>query len=278
MHNLMEFIGAIWWTNLVIDLRRYIIFTLAVWLILWVALGTVLRMRKIREDRPPPRQMALEFLISVRSIAIFSTVGVGMTLLGRAGFYPLADRAAHWGPVWFWVSLVGMILAHDAYFYWVHRLMHDPRLFRTFHRRHHRSHNPSPFTAYSFDLGEAFLMVLFVAIWPMITPTPWAVTGLFMLHQIFRNTLLHSGYELMPAGRDGRPMFDWLTTTTHHDMHHGQGWNYGVYFTWWDRWMGTEHPDYYAAFARPATRKARSVRAANDAPAGDAVPLRIRFP
>ena len=51
--------------------------------------------------------------------------------------------------------------------------MHRPRWFRTFHRRHHRANNPSPFTAYSFDLGEALLMVGFVVVWPAIFPTPW---------------------------------------------------------------------------------------------------------
>ena len=45
-------------------------------------------------------------------------------------------------------------------------------------------------------------------------------------------------------------MFDWITTVTHHDLHHAQaGWNYGLYFTWWDRMMGTEHPRYYEKFA-----------------------------
>jgi sterol desaturase/sphingolipid hydroxylase (fatty acid hydroxylase superfamily) len=59
----------------------------------------------------------------------------------------------------------------------------------------------------------------------------------------------------MPARADGRPLFDWLTTTTHHDLHHAQaGWNYGLYFTWWDRLMGTEHPEYHARFAA-AVRK-----------------------
>ena len=61
---------------------------------------------------------------------------------------------------------------------------------------------------------------------------------------------------LTPARRDGRPMFDWMTTVTHHDLHHAQaGWNYGLYFTWWDRWMGTEHPQYHARFAAVATRR-----------------------
>ncbi len=56
----------------------------------------------------------------------------------------------------------------------------------------------------------------------MLVPTPWPAVGLFVLHQIVRNTLGHSGYEIMPARADGRPLFDWLTTTTHHDLHHTQ--------------------------------------------------------
>ena len=42
------------------------------------------------------------------------------------------------------------------------------------------------------------------------------------------------------------PLLKWISTTTHHDMHHGTSFNhnYGFYFTWWDKLMGTEHPDY----------------------------------
>jgi sterol desaturase/sphingolipid hydroxylase (fatty acid hydroxylase superfamily) len=94
------------------------------------------------------------------------------------------------------------------------------------------------------------MMAGFVVVWPFIVPTAWPVIPLFMIHQIARNTLAHCGYELMPAAADGRPRLDWLTTTTHHDLHHARaGSNFGLYFTWWDRWMGTENPDYYAAFA-----------------------------
>jgi sterol desaturase/sphingolipid hydroxylase (fatty acid hydroxylase superfamily) len=169
--------------------------------------------------------------------------------------------ATHWGPIWFWISLALMILGHDAYYYWTHRAMHHPALFRQLHTRHHRSHNPSPFTAYSFDLGEAAVLVSFVVIWPLVVPTSFSVIALFVLHQIARNTLAHCGYELMPATADGRPMFDWLTTTTHHDLHHAQTRsNFGLYFTWWDRWMGTENPTYHAAFAQ-AVRRAPSVAA-----------------
>jgi sterol desaturase/sphingolipid hydroxylase (fatty acid hydroxylase superfamily) len=47
---------------------------------------------------------------------------------------------------------------------------------------------------------------------------------------------------------------DLMTTTTHHDMHHQQfNGNYGLYFTWWDRWMGTEFPEYKVAFHQAIT-------------------------
>ena len=245
----------VWVSELDFTLTRYVIFATGVWVLLWVLLAAWLRPRKIRPDTPPARQLITEFLVSVRSMTIFATAGVVIDLMDHAGVYPLQALAASWGPVWFWTSLVVTILVHDAYFYWTHRFMHLPAFFRRTHRRHHRSNNPSPFTAYSFDLAEAGLMVLFFVVWPMAFPMPWAANALFGLYQIARNTLLHCGYELMPARANGRPWLDFLTTTTHHDLHHAQaGYNYAAWFTWWDRWLGTEHPAYYAEFGKAALR------------------------
>lgn len=251
--------GQQWLANMQTDLTRYAVFAVGVWLALWVVFAVWLRGRKIRPETPPAKQLGLEFLVSLRSIAIFSTIGLATFMLERFGMLPGPALAATWGPAWFWGNLALMVVAHDAYFYWAHRLMHDPRLFRFFHRRHHKSMNPSPFTAYSFDLGEAAVMASFVPLWLFLVPTPWGVTGLFMLHQIVRNTLGHSGYELMPATKAGKPLFDFLTTTTHHDLHHAQaGWNYGLYFTWWDRLMGTEHPEYRERFAAAVRKSLRA--------------------
>lgn len=262
----MDFAAAAadqWLRNVETDLSRYAIFAIGVWLVLWVLLAIPLRGRKIRESRPPAKQMLTEFFVSLRSIAIFSTIGLSTYFLQAAGWLPGPRIAASWGPYWAVASFVLIVVAHDAYFYWVHRLIHDPRLFRRFHRRHHKSHNPSPFTAYSFDLREAALMATFVPFYMLIVPTQWSVVGLFVLHQIVRNTLGHSGYELFPARADGRPLFDFLTTTTHHDLHHAEaGYNYGLYFTWWDRLMKTEHPDYHTRFAA-AVRKPLKPRGAS---------------
>ena len=245
-----------WVSNLSYDLSRYALFAIAVWLFIWVLLRHPLRHRKLREATPAARQLLTEFFVSLRTVAIFSTVGLLMFSLERAGLAPGPALALRLGWSWGIASLVLMVLAHDAYFYWSHRAMHDPRLFRAFHRRHHRSHNPSPFSAYSFDLAEAAVMAAFVPIWMLLVPTSWPVVGLFMLHQIIRNTIGHCGYELFPANAEGAPLLGFMTTVTHHDLHHAQaGWNYGLYFSWWDRWMGTEHPEYLARFAAASGRR-----------------------
>lgn len=261
-------LGGLWWSNLAINTGRYAIFAVLTWALLWVVLKAPLRGRKIRAQTPPARQLAMEFVVSLRSIALFATAAIGMDVLSHAGAYPLLQVAHQWGAAWFWVSLVLMILGHDAYYYWTHRALHRPAFFRKMHRQHHRSHNPSPFTAYSFDMGEAALMAVFVVVWPFLVPTSFAVIALFIVHQIARNTLAHCGYELMPARADGRPALDFLTTTTHHDLHHAQpGSNFGLYFTWWDRWMGTENPDYHPAFARAVRKPLRGAGAAATAQA-----------
>lgn len=258
-------VAAHWLLGFRSDLTRYILAAPLAWLVICVLLAPVLRHRKIRPDTPPARQHVIELLCSIRSVAVFSTVSLATLGLETAGLMWGHGLRQAPGLTWTVASFVLTVVAHDAYFYWAHRLMHHPRLFRSFHRRHHRSHNPTPFTAYSFDLAEAAVMATFTVVWLLLVPVSWAAFGLFMLHQIARNVIGHSGYELFPARADGRPLFDWMTTVTHHDLHHAQaGWNYGLYFTWWDRLMGTEHPDYYARFAASVRRP---LLAAREAPA-----------
>ncbi len=46
--------------------------------------------------------------------------------LKNAGYTLIYDKFAEWGGIWFVVSLALMLLLHDAYFYWTHRII--PRI------------------------------------------------------------------------------------------------------------------------------------------------------
>ena len=251
-------IVANWLGDTQVDLIRYIVFATGTWLLLWVILARPLAGAKVRPGQvPPARQLVREALFSVRSVAVYSTVGLGYALLDRMGLLWGRAVAEDLGPVWAVFAFAVMAVAHDTWFYWTHRIMHHPRLFRRFHRTHHLSHNPSPFTAYSFDVSEAAVQALFVLVFVAVFPITPQTVGLYVVFQIARNTIGHCGYELFPATRDGsRPLFDWMTTVTHHDLHHARaGTNYGLWFTWWDRWMGTEDPTCRTRFAEVIARR-----------------------
>ena len=232
------------------DLARYLVGAGGVFLIVNILLRSFLRGRKIRAKSPDAKQMRREFILSMRTTVIFALTGVISVLGAEAGIIPTYVDIAERGWAYFGFTLVVLIVLHDAWFYWTHRLIHHPKLFRRFHRAHHKSNNPSPWTAYSFDMAEAFINALYLPIILFFMPTSILAIVLFLAHMILRNAIGHCGVELFPANRDGRPMFDWMTTVTHHDLHHAQaGWNYGLYFTWWDRMMETEHPLYHEKFA-----------------------------
>ena len=232
------------------DLARYLIGAGGVFLFVNVAMADRLHGRKIRTKSPDALQMRREFVISMRTTAIFALTGVVSMLAAEAGILPTYFEIAERGWWYFAFNLVALIILHDAWFYWTHRLIHHPRLFRRWHRTHHKSKNPSPWTAYSFDMAEAAINAVYLPIALFIMPTSILAIVLFLAHMILRNAVGHCGYELFPSRRCGRPMIDWMTTVTHHDLHHAQaGWNFGLYFTWWDRLMGTEHPLYHEKFA-----------------------------
>lgn len=150
-----------------------------------------------------------------------------------------------------------IVLVHDAYFYWIHRAMHTKALFKIAHLHHHKSRTPTPWTAYSFATLEAVVEAAYMPLFLIITSlfglqyAGFAVF-LFLWHMIIRNVMAHAGSELFPAGWVDNPLTSWISTTTHHDLHHSSGHNYGFYFTFWDKLMGTEHPRYAEEFRKNA--------------------------
>lgn len=237
------------------DTLRYLLGAGIVFLLVNVVLARWLEGRKIRVKSPTATQMRREVFTSLRTVLVFSFFGTTIWALREIGLIDVYWEASERGWAYFAFNLVALIVLHDAWFYWTHRIIHDPRLFRRFHRTHHKSHNPSPWTAYSFNISEAAINAVFLPLVLIIMPSSPIAIFLFLWHMMFRNALGHCGYEIFPSLRSGRPAMDWMTSVTHHDLHHAQaGWNYGLYFTWWDRMMETEHPLYHEKFAQ-AVRK-----------------------
>lgn len=252
---LLRDIGGVFPIVFAIEAGRYLLTAGLLSVVIWAFWRAHFRSRKIQARVPGASDYRREVFASLRSALIFSLVGFAMYLANKIGWLTIYGDFAVRGPLYFSVTLVAMILAQDAYFYWTHRAMHHPRLFRAFHWTHHKSKAPTPWAAYAFDLPEALVVVAFVPLWAVLVPMHDAAIFAFVTWQIVRNVMGHAGVEILPvSGRPSR-LFGWFNTTTHHDLHHQDGRsNYGLYFTWWDRWMGTEHADYQARVAEVANR------------------------
>lgn len=249
------------------DFGRYLIAALLVSGTVWLLRRTRWASRKIQKREASWSDFQREFLASVRTVLVYVVVSVLVLWGFRNGYYH-----EYQGPSGFGVQLAyltAILLAHDSYFYWAHRAMHHPRLFKSFHRFHHRTVTPTAWAAYSFAVPEAIVMAMFMPVWLWLVPTPGGVIFGFLIIMILRNAMGHAGLELHARGWASHPIFKWISTTTHHDLHHAGSFNhnFGFYFTWWDKLMGTEHPDYIAVYDRvtaPAT--AHEPRSAGLAP------------
>lgn len=231
---------------------RYVIGTIGVFVGLWLIVGPLIRSRRIRKRLPTKllnKQVRREILNSFRTILVFVALDIVIFDMAENGVFRFYDDPSQFGAIYYWASIFLAIVFHDAYFYWTHRVMHHAKLYKRFHLTHHRSHNPTPFTAYSFAVGEAIVEYGYVPIMLLVLPLHQSALAIILMIMIFKNALGHSGYEIFPRGATRHWFWKHMTTVTHHDMHHEKGsGNFGLYFTWWDRLMGTEHAQYHARF------------------------------
>jgi sterol desaturase/sphingolipid hydroxylase (fatty acid hydroxylase superfamily) len=242
---------------LAIDTGRYLIAAGALAAILGLLPAGWIASRRLQRRLASASDRRREIVYSLQTALLFALNGYFIHLGARSSVFVIkpglpVSELAQAG-----ITLVLMVVAHDAYFYWTHRAMHHPRLFRFFHRTHHRSQTPTPWAAYAFDAPEAVVQAIFLPLFLLFMPVHAVVIFVFLAHMIVRNVMGHAGVELHVRGWLSSRWLRWLNTTTHHDLHHSSGrWNYGLYFTWWDRLMGTEHPDYRRTFDRATQRNA----------------------
>lgn len=256
-----------------IEAARYIAFAGGTFLLFWVLLRKRLFHRMIQRKYSTRERITREFYYSLRSIAIFGIIGTLMYFAVKNGYGQLYRDMSKYGMPYFFSSIALAIIIHDAYFYFTHRLMHHPKLFKHIHLTHHLSTNPSPWAAYSFHPYEAFIQGLIGPILIFCLPMHIYAFLAFAVFQITYNVLGHSSIELLPKGFTRSMMF-WHNTPTHHNMHHKFfNCNYCIYFNWWDRIFGTLHTQYDETFEEVTGRAPASAVKQREEAIPDPAPL-----
>lgn len=131
-------------------------------------------------------------------------------------------------------KLFGIVIIHDIYFYFIHRLMHISIIYNISHYVHHTSKPITPFTALAFHPIEILLELGFIpSVLYFLKVNQLHFISYFIL-QMIHNFYIHSRLELFKSNK-------YIITSLDHWNHHNYNtFNYGLYFSYLDNFFGTK--------------------------------------
>lgn len=230
---------------------RYFVLAGIPFIIYYIWLNERLSESRIQDRSASRRDFAREIFHSMQTTLVFAVIGCIILYTPVKNITRVYTGFSAYPTWWLVSSVVLSLVIHDTYFYWMHRLLHHPKIFRYAHVVHHKSTVPSPWTSYSFHVFEAFAEGLVLLIITIILPMNVLSITLFIIIGFVINVYGHLGYEIAPKWLRYTFLFNISNTSVHHNLHHSKfNANYGLYFRFWDKVMGTEHPDYVKEYDR----------------------------
>ena len=114
------------------------------------------------------------------------------------GYAPVITFAEN--PLWFVLALILLPVWSAFHFYWVHRLLHVPLLYRHVHSLHHRNVNIGPWSGFSMHPVEHLMYLSSLLIHCVVPSHPLHL----IFHVVYQGpgaAMTHTGYEdlLSPA-------------------------------------------------------------------------------
>ncbi|MEM8698829.1 MAG: sterol desaturase family protein [Pseudomonadota bacterium] len=196
--------------------------------------------RRLQANRDGEIRARAEILESLQSIAWTSAcLALALTIsLNGWGLWPAESH----GLLATAIALALLIIGYDTWFYWAHRALHLDAFYR-FHAWHHKSVAPTPWSADSQGAVETVMIQSFMVVATLVLPITPAALILHRLYDHINGQIGHSGHEWAggPFTRFPSPM----VAVRYHDVHHARfRYNFGNYFSIWDRVMGTMDPNY----------------------------------
>ncbi len=188
------------------------------------------------------RQIRMELGWSLIACAIYG-VPAGVIAWGwQSRGWTMIYTDPHAYPLWWMpVSLLVYLALHDTWFYWTHRWMHRPAVFRAIHAIHHASRPPTAWAAMNFHPVEAAIVGLFIPALVFVVPIHAGVLAGVLTVMTVMGVTNHMGWEMFPRALVRSRAGHWLITASHHSRHHEQyRCNYGLYFRVWDHFCGTD--------------------------------------
>lgn len=195
---------------------------------------------KIQADKPNTRELQTRCLWRVLAnhlllvLPLILLTHPVLDLLGMQTSVASLPTAAHVAAQVFFFFFV-----EDIVFYWGHRALHTPYLYRNIHVIHH--HHSAPFgmaAEYAHPIEVIFLGTATI-IGPLILPPHLFTLYVYLALRCLQTVDCHSGYDFPWGLRKYFPLYGGAFFHDHHHRIHSG--NYSSTFVWVDWLFGTDH-------------------------------------
>ena len=203
----------------------------------WVAAADLPAARpyRIQTRRPRPQELVGP---SIGSWAVNN----GAMAVGVVAAWPLLRLSrVHAGPLPAWwtiaLQLLFFIYLDDFLYYWMHRTMHGPWLYKRVHGWHHRIVTPWAITGHYMHPVEYLLTGAVALVGPLLVGAHVVTVWLWFAFRQWEAAEGHCGYDFPWTPTHALPFND---GAIHHDVHHARvRGNYAGFLTHCDRLFGT---------------------------------------
>jgi len=148
------------------------------------------------------------------------------------GYSRLYDSISLHGWWYYFASIFICLFISETGIYWIHRALHMRFLIKTVHRLHHEFRAPTPWVSMALNPLDAFLQGLPYHLLAYTVPVHRGTYFAMLSFSLVWSVMVHDRSSLFTRW--------WFNGAPHHTVHHWfQKYNYGGYFTFWDRLCGT---------------------------------------
>ena len=188
-------------------------------------------------------QVWLEIAYASKSIPVMALFTAPVFVLEVQGYSKLYlssnDDPFFYNWLFIASSIIAFLMFTDCLIYWIHRVLHHRWLYKYLHKEHHKWKIPTPFASHAFHPIDGFLQSLPYHIYPFFFPLHKILYLILFVMVNVWTVSIHDGDYRVP-----KILEPFINGSAHHTDHHLlYKYNYGQFFTLWDRLCGSyQHP------------------------------------
>lgn len=243
-----------WFIFCGIILGGYFVMASSIYHLLYSTFEQTFKPHSVQSSSGGGTAIADDIKLSVLSCVFFALGAACFMICYRRGYTQIytQQHLSDFGYIIF--SYVLVLFLQDTYFYFMHRLSHQPLFYQWVHQGHHQSRPPTPWTFFALEPMEAVGQIAFLLCITLVMPLHIGVLLAVLVTMAVWAMGNHLGFQILPGSYVSRHLGQWFIGSAHHLVHHQKFTrHYGLYFTFWDKLLDTQDPEYEAQCKRLET-------------------------